>query len=530
MTASGFGAVDRVAKTGDSMSGSLTLGGSPPVIVPGATAGQALISDGSGHFTPGTVPGTGTQFLSAPAGTALGGSAGTITATTISSAIAAGYNGIFLDPRYVWSMSGLVVRGVSNFVIESRMTGSIGWTGAISYNTNGYVQTGSGADGIQVYADSGAETQGVQFRGLALAGSNTNAVIHFGGRQRRTGMVDCFVYNTRSAAGAYGVIVDASLGSSPVNSEDNYVTRCNIAGAYAAIGLGIADVTQHANDMLWSDITTAGGTYSVVCAAGSNHQFHNYYDRSNPTTAVVWNNGGILHFIGGEDQNSNAGGVCHLIDNSSATTIIVSRTVTQVTNPTTITLSAGTLVSRSRNRWGGTVAISGGTLDLSDPAGSYSGLTVSGSAGTLMQANNYNPGTAPITSGFSGTTMFQWPAVVASKFASAQTGTNSITWTPPASNTLIRVDVHIHPTVAGTSTVPTVSYVPNGNGGVAVTPVVPMWQLNSAATAPSYTCNATGEWVGSVTMRTDASATAITVTVTPTGSTYRYAIEITRLA
>lgn len=52
MVAGGYGAVDRVAKAGDTMTGSLVLGGSPPVNVPGATSGQVLVSDGSGNMTP----------------------------------------------------------------------------------------------------------------------------------------------------------------------------------------------------------------------------------------------------------------------------------------------------------------------------------------------------------------------------------------------------------------------------------------------------------------------------------------------
>lgn len=51
-----YGAADRVAKTGDTMSGPLTLGGSPPAIVPGATAGQVLTFDGSGNGTPQPFP------------------------------------------------------------------------------------------------------------------------------------------------------------------------------------------------------------------------------------------------------------------------------------------------------------------------------------------------------------------------------------------------------------------------------------------------------------------------------------------
>lgn len=51
MTASGFGAADRVKKSGDAMTGTLTLGGTPPITLPAGTSGYVLTSDGSGNIT-----------------------------------------------------------------------------------------------------------------------------------------------------------------------------------------------------------------------------------------------------------------------------------------------------------------------------------------------------------------------------------------------------------------------------------------------------------------------------------------------
>lgn len=50
MTAMGFGAADKVAKAGDTMTGTLVLDGSTPLQIPaGAASGDVLTSDSSGH-------------------------------------------------------------------------------------------------------------------------------------------------------------------------------------------------------------------------------------------------------------------------------------------------------------------------------------------------------------------------------------------------------------------------------------------------------------------------------------------------
>jgi fibronectin-binding autotransporter adhesin len=152
---------------------------------------------------------------------------GTITSATIASALSAGYQGIWPDSKYVWQISNpLVIDGTSNVWIKSDMAGSIGYNGVISYNSAGYINTGTAADGIQVYATSGTSTQGIIFEGVAFVGTNSNALIHFGGRERYCGMRQCFGYNTGTlsttvASGSNGATVSAFTGTSTLSVTSN---------------------------------------------------------------------------------------------------------------------------------------------------------------------------------------------------------------------------------------------------------------------------------------------------------------------
>lgn len=424
----------------------------------------------------------GLQGLKFMTGTgAFGSTAGTITATTISNAISAGFTGLYLDPRFVWDATGLVIKDVSNFRIKSHMNGSVGWSGAISYNTNGFVKTDSSttADGIQVYSDGTTECQGVIFEGLAIVGNNSNATVHLGGRQRRIGFPQTFIYNTNNtqttvAAGSNGVNVSTFAGAGTLNvassasfaSSGNVVVATNtvmatikytgkgtgtltgcttlggagtlatggtvgqaafglcvdtalntnnsensdfgpqltVAGGNCAIGYGINDQSQHCNDSLASGLTTASGLVSIVAMTASNITHLNYYDRSSPTLCTVANHSGILTFAQGEALNGSTSGPHDLV-NSNAATIYISRTLTQVTATNTMVIAGGAVHAMGRTRWAGTIPISGsGTLNLADPAGSYSALTVTGGTGNvLLLSGQYSPGSAPTHTGFTGT-------------------------------------------------------------------------------------------------------------------------------
>lgn len=401
---------DKVSKAGDTMTGTLTFLGTPPLAVPaGSAAGYVLTSDVSGNAAWAPPPGAninGLQFVT---------TGGAVTTGMITAAQNAGFQGMFLDPRFVWDMSGLVLNGIQNFIFESRMVGSIGWTGNIAYNTGGFIKTGTSSqqDGIQVYASSpggAGATQGVIFRNCVLVGSNSRAVVHFGGGQRRCGLVDTLVYNTRAAAGAYAVVIGSGLGTDN-NSEDNifcFTGGGGLAGNYAALGIGVADQTQRANDTAWYDLCTAGGAYSIIHAAGGNHLFTNYYDRSNPGTATVWNSGnGRMRFLNGEDQNNT--GLSHMITGTGQT-ILIDRAVTQAGAATTVQISNGSFIIRgaSNTNSSQTWALSGsGVIDVSDPAAAVSGATVSGGNGTLMLAGTYaGQGSAPVFGSFGGTVAY----------------------------------------------------------------------------------------------------------------------------
>lgn len=405
-----------------------------------------------------------------------------LTAPMISNAISAGAQGIFLDPTKVWDASGLVIKDVSNFVIESRMMGSIGWTGNIAYNTQGYIKTdtGSPADGIQIYSDGAAETQGIVFRNCVIVGGNSNSVVHLGGRQRRCAFPDSLIYNTNAtqttvAAGsngvdvttfagagtlnvasttgfasagnlvvatstvmatlsytgktpttftgvttlggvgtlatggtvgqaAFGLLLDTAL--SNFNTENSDFDHLSVAGGNVAVGIGINDQAQHANDCLWPGLTTAAGLAALVDVQGSNHTFLNYYDRSSPALCTVANHGGVLTFAQGESQNGNATAPHDLLSSTNATTVYISRTLTQVSATNTVVNSSGRFEAKARCRLTGGCAMSGTAyLDVSDPGGSLSSFSVTGSTGTVLASGQYTGGSgnAPNLAGFTGT-------------------------------------------------------------------------------------------------------------------------------
>jgi len=337
---------------------------------------------------------------------------GTVISTDISGAVSAGYTGLYLDPRYVWDMSGLTFNGIQNFTIESRMNGSIGWTGNIAYNASGYIKTGTGspADGIKVYAATpggSTATQGVIFRRCVFVGSNSRAVIHYGGGQRQCGLVDSLVYNTDASSGAYAVCLDSALSDN--NSESgifSFTGGGGLAGAYGALGIGVYDQTQHANDTQFHDLNTAGGTYAIVKDGGGGHTFLSHYDRSNPSAATIWNHGGgRLIFVGGEDENST--GVSHLVDGSACQTILIGRTVTATSNNTTCEVSAGSLIFRDFAGFNAaqTFAVSGtGAVDMWDPSIAGANVTISGTAGTLVLPSQFaGHGSSPVLTSWSGT-------------------------------------------------------------------------------------------------------------------------------
>lgn len=457
---------------------------------------------------------------------------GTITTSNITAAQTAGYTGMFLDPTAVWHLGGVVFNGIQNFTIESRMIGSIGWNGGVVV-PSGYIDTGSGQDGIQVYAATpggATATQGIIFRNCVFQGSNTRAVIHFGGGQRKCGLVDCLVNNTNSAAGAYAVVHDTALSDN--NGEDNifsFTGGGGLAGAYAALGIGIGDQTQHVNDTWYYGLVTHGGTYSINHAIGGNHTFHEFYDRSNPSTATVLNSGGgRMTFRGGEHQNSTG---LSFQQTGSGNIIVDTGAITQTgAATTTVNISAGNFIMRgactvnSAQTW----ALSGsGVIDLTDPAIVAASATISGSAGTLMLAGNYpGVGSPPVLTSFTGTYAYLGTSKVATGSGTGQTTTQTVSWTPPPANCRFRVSVWIVVTTAGTSTIPTLAYTRLGGNVVAAT-AIPMIQLGGTAVLASLTAN--GQYSGTFEANTDNSAAAVNVVITPTGSTYTYSVVIEQI-
>ncbi|HEX3564048.1 MAG TPA: hypothetical protein VHU17_01640, partial [Acidimicrobiales bacterium] len=211
---------------------------------------------------------------------ALGSTAGTITATDIANAVSAGYQGMWLDSRFVWDLSTLVIENVSNFTIASAMVGSIGWSGLTTYRSTGYciTDTGSPADGVQIWADNTHNTQGIRLKGLAFVGTNSRAVVHIGGKARRVTMDDCFVYNTNvagttvasgagTAIGSVTTLTVAASSTTAFASSGALVVTTVIGAPTPAVPASTVGYTSTLNQAIQVVIT--GGTMTNVTINGS---------------------------------------------------------------------------------------------------------------------------------------------------------------------------------------------------------------------------------------------------------------------
>ena len=471
---------------------------------------------------------------------------GAINTATITSAISAGYVGIYLDPLHVWTVaSTVVIKDISNFTIESRMQGSIGWVGDGIPPSTGYISVTTASNGIAVYSDGNPGTvpaQGVVLRNLAIVGATTsaasgNAILYLAGGQRKCTVEDCYIENKATAGNSVALQYDAILGGasySSSNSENNYFDNCCLVGAWAALLIGDNSFGSGSNDSLWNNLTTSSsGPYSIVANQGAGHTFINYYDRSNPSTATVLNQGanGLL-FIGGEDRNTN--GQAHMV--TGGTTVLRDRIVTVTSTPTSIAVSGGgTMVIGGTAFLVGnqtfTITGSNSVLDLSSPTFQFgvSGATatVSGSSGTVyVDTSGRGSGSKPTLSSFSGTLI---GPVGAEAGNTGQTSSKSITWNPPMNKCRVRISVAISVTSTASGTVtPSLSY--KDFDGTSRSHALPMWQSNSNASAPVYSLGGgTGMYNCTLDIGTDASGTAVTVSLTVAGSaptfSYSYAIE-----
>ncbi|MEU8920286.1 glycosyl hydrolase family 28-related protein [Kitasatospora sp. NPDC048545] len=417
MTASMYGAADRVAKAGDTMTGTLVLTGSPPAQVPaGAATGSVLTSDASGNLTlqaPGAV--SGTDYLNVKAYGAKGdGTTNDTTAIQSALTAAATKGGTVYFPAGTYVLSSalapanqvsLLGAGPGATVLKQTSTTAHG----IAYNptTLTYVSVqnltvqgpGSGTGvGLYVQANSGANpVTSCQFNNVAITafGSHGIQLVAATGCSLASVNVSSVGGHAFYLSGGTGNTLDACSAAGSTSTQQGFnlssVSYATLTGCKAsACGGGYLITSGSANalnscgaESIVSQASQDGTSFKV--SGGSVHALTACYSNVNKASAF-WVTGSAtgVSLVGVQEASPGAGATSSIkVDSGSTATVIDSATVTATSfaSSTTNSVTAAT-VTLPGAVTAGSATVSG---SLSAGSGSVSGnlsvtgnLTVSG--------------------------------------------------------------------------------------------------------------------------------------------------------
>ena len=443
----------------------------------------------------------------------------------------------WFDPRYVYSDGGTgwAFNTVQNITLGSEMMGYLRGNPPVSYVQ--FTETSGDCVSLQT-------ANNIRFNGLALLGTTSGNLIHWGGGVHDSGGRDCWFRNTSTSAGSGPTTAAAcwSNDSGLVNnsSEDNDWTNTYFDGGYNGIiiGANYSGSQQRANDSVMYNCRTFGGQYGVYHNAGGQWSWVNWYDRSSPAVAAYYvsaNASGAVSFFGGEVQvtgSSNGynfsvnGGYVSLYDYLN--TIVSSAPGVQVTGGT-LNLVTGRAASA-----GTPLIVTGGIVNIGAQYDASNFTLTSGTGGTV-----YMTGPAGILSPFNGPTIgnyqtnggnvvnIAYPAVVATSSQTAATSPSTLSYTPLATVGTYRATVGLRATTVTTSIGVVLAYKNAGGGTTSDTLVFA--KQGSATLVTSVT--ATGSYMSvPIEFSTDNSATAMTITPTFTSATADIQMTIERIA
>ena len=366
-------------------------------------------------------------------------------------------------------------------------------------------------------------------------------VYHWGGGIHDSGGWYPYFANLSNSAGtgptqsAVCFINDSVLQNN--SSESNKFWNWYVEGKYMAIGWGLNDNTQAANDSTFYDLRTQGTAYSFYHNDGGNLTFINWYDRisSNVATYYATGNAGPIAVIGGEDQNGS-GYAYYLtgLTNAGQCLRLYDRRITKAAgngvynDSGEIDFISGVL-STTGTPWN----TQGTGITYISPyvsASQYISFTNTGGTGTLYlqgPSGILTPNGAPNVSSFTGTIIYQaFPGVVAASNQTAATAPTALAYTPPSVVGVYRVCVGIRATAVTTS-IGVVLTFKNAGGGSSSDTLVFMKQ-GSATLLTSIV--ATGAYSSiPFEFSTDNSGGVITVTPTFTSATADIEMSIERI-
>ena len=371
-----------------------------------------MAMSGSDYFDPSLAPG----------GIAYAGKGVVFTQAYITALAAAGFSGVYKDPRYINNAVGPITLP-SEFSIQGNEYYGLGYAAfATPATPPTYINfTNVTGDGF-VVTGTGIQTSGnsINIIGVNILINSTGIGVHLAGGERNFTASSVFVWNSNATAGSYAFGTDTTIGP---NGEDNLVFNCSFFGNYGAFEMGVGDLSGASNDCLYVDLQTGGVTYGINAVDGGNNTFINWYDRSNCTTCLNMATAvGAIDLIGGETRNTT--GQSYNI--SFGALRLYGR---QCSSSTTANSCSGGIVifitGIDTTTWnmpsGGT-----GTLNICDTYNATN-MTVTGVNGTVYWYSTlYGPGT---TSAYTGALYFfsGFPTVSSSLTTNAATTTRSLT-------------------------------------------------------------------------------------------------------
>jgi len=341
----------------------------------------------------------------------------------------------------------------------------------------------------------------------------TNCVVSYQAGNNNISMINAIAGNTPVAGGQYVFDLSNATGG----SISLYGGECGTAAAGGGVlNMGSAGATY----FTFNQMQVSSGNFNVA----GGYVVFNECDITSSSATFAQSGGSVAFTNTLITQNSFA-------YTQTGGFLVIAGGYTR----TGWTLNGGEASATGHRLTSGASVAMGGGIFAYDHTNDFSAATITGSSGTIIPsytainkatAGNYGWGTYS----FTGTLQrpYPYPTVVAQSALVGSTSTQTLTFAGVAAASTYRVTFRIRVTVAGTSTIPALTYNNQGNSNTGPTAAA-VWKFDGSSVAPIYSIVANGEYQAEVVFGCGSNGPGITMTITPTGSTFSWSMTVEQL-